>query len=36
MKIRFIVIGKTDEEYLRTGIGEYLTRLKRYVPVEYI
>ena len=36
MKIRFIVIGKTDEEYLKTGIGEYLSRLKRYVPVEYI
>ncbi len=35
MKIRFIVIGKTDEEYLRIGIAEYLNRLKRYVPVEY-
>ena len=36
MKIRFVVIGKTDEEYLREGITEYLTRLRRYVPVEYI
>ncbi|MCX6281420.1 MAG: 23S rRNA (pseudouridine(1915)-N(3))-methyltransferase RlmH [Bacteroidetes bacterium] len=36
MKIRFIVIGKTDEEYLRTGTGEYLGRLKRYIPVEYL
>ena len=36
MKIRFIVIGKTDEIYLRTGINEYLTRLKRYIPVDYI
>jgi len=36
MKIRFIVIGKTDEEYLRTGIGEYLIRLKRYITMEYI
>jgi len=35
MKIRIIVIGKTDEEYLKTGISEYLTRLKRYVPLEY-
>ena len=36
MKIRFIVIGKTDEEYLRAGTSGYLARLKRYVPVEYI
>lgn len=36
MKIRFIVIGKTDEEYLRHGIAEYLSRLKRYIPLEYI
>lgn len=35
MKIRIIVIGKTDEEYLRTGIAEYLARLKRYVTLEY-
>ncbi|MEI8007203.1 MAG: 23S rRNA (pseudouridine(1915)-N(3))-methyltransferase RlmH [Bacteroidota bacterium] len=35
MKIRFIVIGKTDEGYLKTGIGEYLTRLKHYITVEY-
>ena len=36
MKIRVIVIGKTDEEYLRAGIKEYITRLKRYIPVDYI
>lgn len=36
MKIRFIVIGKTDEEYLRTGIGHYLSRLKHYIPIEYL
>ena len=36
MKIRIIVIGKTEEEYMRTGISEYLSRLKRYVPLEYI
>lgn len=35
MKIRFIVIGKTDEGYLKTGINEYLTRLKHYITVEY-
>jgi len=36
MKIRFVVIGKTDAEYLRHGIAEYLNRLKRYVPLEYV
>ena len=35
MKIRFIVIGKTDEGYLKTGINEYITRLKHYITVEY-
>ncbi len=35
MKIRFIVIGKTDEGYLKTGINEYITRLKRYIQVDY-
>jgi len=35
MKIRFIVIGKTDEGYLKTGISEYMTRLKHYITVEY-
>ena len=35
MKIRFIVIGKTDEGYLKAGIAEYITRLKHYITVEY-
>ena len=35
MKIRFIVIGKTDEGYLKTGIAEYITRLKHYITLEY-
>jgi 23S rRNA (pseudouridine1915-N3)-methyltransferase len=35
MKIRFIVIGKTDDSYLKTGISEYITRLKHYITVEY-
>jgi 23S rRNA (pseudouridine1915-N3)-methyltransferase len=32
MKIRLIVIGKTEEEFLRTGIREYTGRVNRYVP----
>ena len=36
MKIRFVVIGKTEEEYLRIGISGYLDRIKRYVPIEYL
>jgi len=36
MKVRFIVIGKTDEKYLREGISEYLSRLTRYIHCEYI
>lgn len=34
MKIIFIVIGKTDETYLETGIGKYIKRLEHYVPFE--
>jgi 23S rRNA (pseudouridine1915-N3)-methyltransferase len=30
MNIRFIVIGKTTEEYLKEGLGEYCRRLSRY------
>jgi 23S rRNA (pseudouridine1915-N3)-methyltransferase len=36
MKIRLLVIGKTEERYLVTGISEYLARIKRYVPLEYL
>jgi len=36
MKIRFIVIGKTEEEYLRTGINLYLARLRHYISFEYL
>jgi 23S rRNA (pseudouridine1915-N3)-methyltransferase len=31
MKINFIVIGKTNENWLKTGIGEYTRRLKHYI-----
>jgi 23S rRNA (pseudouridine1915-N3)-methyltransferase len=36
MKIRLIVIGKTEEDYLKRGISLYLDRIIRYVPFEYI
>lgn len=34
MKICLLVIGKTDADYIRAGIGEYEKRLTRYVPYE--
>ena len=34
MKILFVVIGKTDENYLETGIGKYIKRLEHYIPFE--
>ena len=34
MKILFLVIGKTDESYLETGIGKYIKRLEHYIPFE--
>ncbi len=30
MKVRFIVVGKTDEKYLQEGIFKYENRLKHY------
>ncbi len=36
MKITFLVIGKTDETYLREGIEKYLKRLKHYVSFQYL
>ncbi len=33
-KIRFIWVGKTQEAYLKTGIQEYLSKLKHYVTIE--
>ena len=35
MKIKLVVIGKTKEAYLETGIREYEKRLRRYWPFEY-
>lgn len=34
MKIHLILIGKTDKEYLKTGIDIYVSRLKHYFPFE--
>lgn len=36
MKIRLLVIGKTNEEYLRKGVAEYERRIKHYVPFEIL
>ena len=35
MKIKLIVIGKTDEKYLSTGIKKYTDRILHYLPFEY-
>ena len=34
MKIKLIVIGKTDEVYLKEGISKYVSRLKHYINFE--
>jgi 23S rRNA (pseudouridine1915-N3)-methyltransferase len=36
MKIRFIVVGKTDQDYLKQGTQEYENRIKHYLPFETI
>lgn len=36
MKIRFIVIGKTDETWLQSAIAKYHQRIQRYLPYEYL
>lgn len=36
MKIKLLVVGKTEEEYLREGISVYEARIKRYLPFENI
>ena len=35
MKILLLAIGKTSEEYLRTGISEYATRIQRYIDFDF-
>ena len=34
MKIKLLVIGKTDKDFIKTGILEYEKRLKHYLPYE--
>lgn len=35
MKIEFLVVGKTQISFVKTGEQEYLKRLKHYVPITY-
>ncbi len=34
MKSTLIVIGKTDEDYLKTGIEKFIARVKKYIPFD--
>jgi len=36
MKIKLLLIGKTDEEYLKQGIDKYISRLKHYINFELV
>lgn len=36
MKIKIILIGKTEEKYLKEGCSIYLQKLTHYCPIEYI
>jgi 23S rRNA (pseudouridine1915-N3)-methyltransferase len=36
MKIKLLMIGKTDAPYLREGTSEYENRIRRYVPFETV
>ena len=36
MNIRIIAIGKIKEDYLKSGISEYLKRLQKYAKVEIV
>jgi 23S rRNA (pseudouridine1915-N3)-methyltransferase len=36
MKIKLLLIGKTDTEYIRKGVEEYEKRIRHYVPYESI
>ena len=36
MKTILYAIGKTDDEYLNTGIGKYCQRIVRYTPFEFV
>jgi 23S rRNA (pseudouridine1915-N3)-methyltransferase len=36
MKVKLLVIGKTDEPYIRKGLEEYESRVKRYLSFEMV
>ncbi|MCX6304724.1 MAG: 23S rRNA (pseudouridine(1915)-N(3))-methyltransferase RlmH [Bacteroidetes bacterium] len=36
MKIKLLLCGKTEEEFLKTGIREYEMRINRYVPFQIV
>lgn len=35
MKVKLLVIGKTDKDFVKKGIEEYEKRLKHYIPFEF-
>ena len=36
MKIKLLLIGKSDTEYIQQGVAEYEKRIKHYIPYESI
>jgi 23S rRNA (pseudouridine1915-N3)-methyltransferase len=36
MKVRLVVVGRTDESYLRDGLKEYEARIKRYLTFDTV
>jgi 23S rRNA (pseudouridine1915-N3)-methyltransferase len=36
MKITLLIIGKTEDAYLKEGIDKYLKRLKHYIKIEIV
>lgn len=36
MKIKLVIIGKTDESYIKEGVSKYVARLKHYTSFEIV
>jgi len=36
MRIKFVLVGRTDQTWLNMGIDEYLSRIRKYIPFEII
>ncbi|WP_045458515.1 23S rRNA (pseudouridine(1915)-N(3))-methyltransferase RlmH [Sporocytophaga myxococcoides] len=36
MKIKLLVVGKTEEDFMNEGIDKYISRLKHYISFEFI